>query len=316
MPVNYGHHGSANMAALLHPLCGIRDEQRRRGLTPRNHARDNVLLIREIQRKNAERKSAAAEAAASTPHPSPRFRGVGSKVASELARPSSAPSLKERPKQPPPFMAGKPAADRTGIATAWAVPPLLESEREGAPSAGVAATLVARATTKPPVPSAAELARPASARAEKDFVARNVSNASRTPRRGKKTPAASPETTGKTHQRGRLPAYLLDRKLEMAKEAAEREAAAKPRECPEGTHVMPEEERHRVLELVRSNREKVNALLDAMPFVIDSYGLKTKHKSLMKQLAELDDADRTFSRKKVIVADDAPRVVVPPVDVA
>lgn len=56
---------------------------------------------------------------------------------------------------------------------------------------------------------------------------------------------------------------------------------------------------------MRTNREKVNALLDAMPFVIDSYGLQCKQSNLMKQLADLDDAERTFSRKKVIIADDS-----------
>lgn len=55
---------------------------------------------------------------------------------------------------------------------------------------------------------------------------------------------------------------------------------------------------------VHSNRDKVNALLDAMPFIIDTYGLQTKHKRLMKQLSDLNEADRTFSRKKVIVTDD------------
>ena len=44
-----------------------------------------------------------------------------------------------------------------------------------------------------------------------------------------------------------------------------------------GTHILPEAERVRILELVRTNREKVNALLDEMPFVIDSYGLRAKH---------------------------------------
>ena len=34
------------------------------------------------------------------------------------------------------------------------------------------------------------------------------------------------------------------------------------------------QERQKILELVQSNRAKVNALLDKMPFVIDSFGLR------------------------------------------
>ena len=41
---------------------------------------------------------------------------------------------------------------------------------------------------------------------------------------------------------------------------------------------------------VKTNREKVHALLDQMPFVIDSFGLRTKHDGLTKQLADLDGA--------------------------
>lgn len=45
---------------------------------------------------------------------------------------------------------------------------------------------------------------------------------------------------------GRVPPYLLDRKLAMAEEAAAAVAAAAPRDCPEGTHILPEEERVQV----------------------------------------------------------------------
>ena len=41
-----------------------------------------------------------------------------------------------------------------------------------------------------------------------------------------------------------------------------------------GTHVLPEDERLHVLSLIASGQEKVNAALDKLPFVIDTYGLK------------------------------------------
>ena len=43
-----------------------------------------------------------------------------------------------------------------------------------------------------------------------------------------------------------------------------------------------------------------------MPFVVDTYGLRKKHNALHQQLAQLDAAESAFSRKKVIVAIDAP----------
>ena len=64
MPVNYGHHRSDRIAEILSPLCGIRDEQIKKGVKPHDHARDNVLRIRAMQKLMAERKAAAASEAA------------------------------------------------------------------------------------------------------------------------------------------------------------------------------------------------------------------------------------------------------------
>ena len=43
-----------------------------------------------------------------------------------------------------------------------------------------------------------------------------------------------------------------------------------------------------------------------MPFVVDTLGLKTKKEALSHQLAQLEAAEKAFSRRKVIVVDDEP----------
>jgi hypothetical protein len=40
------HQNSSQVANMLNPVTGLRDAQRRAGLTPVNHARDNLLAIR------------------------------------------------------------------------------------------------------------------------------------------------------------------------------------------------------------------------------------------------------------------------------
>ena len=45
---------------MLNPVTGLRDAQRRAGLTPVNHARDNLLAIKELSLKNKARKEAEA----------------------------------------------------------------------------------------------------------------------------------------------------------------------------------------------------------------------------------------------------------------
>ena len=53
----------------------------------------------------------------------------------------------------------------------------------------------------------------------------------------------------------------------------------------------------------------MNAELDAMPFVVDSLGQRQKHNRLTGQLEQLLAAEKSFSRRKVIVADDAPPIL-------
>jgi hypothetical protein len=296
MPVNYGHHRSDRIAEVLNPVHGIRDEQKRRGVKPHNHERDNKLRIKAMEKLRQERAEAAAAAtAAAAAKRSPKFGSVGSRVAAQLARPATPSSnLPTRtPPELPNFHCPKPSGPAGRAFTAWAPPPLIN---EGAPE------LPRRAKLKPAVP----LREPASPRAPPvDFVKRNAELSALTPRKAKASSPSSPRTgEGKSRYHGRLPPYLLDRKLELAEKAAAVAAAAAPRECPEGTRILPDDERLRVLELVRKGQEKVHTQLDALPFVIDSYGLRSKHETLTKQLAQLAAAETAFSRKKVIVADD------------
>ena len=58
MPVNYGHHGSARMFALLQPTSGIRDEMMRKGIKPHDHTKDNRAKIRALEKLNRERQQA------------------------------------------------------------------------------------------------------------------------------------------------------------------------------------------------------------------------------------------------------------------
>lgn len=300
---NYGHHRSDRMAALLSPVAGIRDAQARAGITPRDHAKDNRMRLKEMQLRNRERKDAAAAAAvAASPRPPAKLAGVGSRVAAQLARPASASALPPRtPPEPRNFACPKPSGPAGRIFTAWAPPPLLFE--------GTTEALPRREKRNPPVPTRAQ-ARPLTAQSTVDFVRRNAELCSMSPR--KTAAASSPPGTGeKSRYHGRLPPYLLDRKLELAKAAEAKAEAARPRDCPEGTHVLEEDERQRVLGLVRSGQQRLHAELNAMPFVVDSYGLRAKHEALSKQLQQLEAAEKAFSRDKVIVANEDPDAPFP-----
>jgi hypothetical protein len=292
---NYGHHRSDRMAELLCPVHGVRDAQRRKGVKPHDFSRDNRAHIKALQKLNEQRRQAAE--AAKTPKASPRFANVESRVAAALARPATAdPALPPRkPPEPKPFACPKPDGPAGRVFTAWAPPPLLyEGMPEHEPGA-----------RKPPVPRRDELAAPPAAPTV-DFVKRNAELSSLTPRKtvAAAAPGSPPGTGGKSRHHGRLPPYLLDRKLELAQQAEERAARARPRECPEGTHFLEELERVRVLGLVRDGQRKLHAELDKMPFVIDTHGLRAKHEALSLQLTQLEAAEKAFSRRKVVVQDE------------
>jgi hypothetical protein len=219
---NYGHHRSDRMAELLSPVHGVRDAQRRKGVKPHDFSRDNRAHIKALQKLNEQRRQAAE--AAKTPKASPRFANVESRVAAALARPATAdPALPPRkPPEPKPFACPKPDGPAGRVFTAWAPPPLLY---EGMPEPEPGAR-------KPPVPRRAELAAPPAAPTV-DFVKRNAELSSLTPRKtvAAAAPGSPPGTGGKSRHHGRLPPYLLDRKLELAQQAEERAARARPREC-------------------------------------------------------------------------------------
>jgi len=225
---------------LLYPSHGYRDDLKRHGVKPHNHARDNRRYIQELQAKIAERKLAiatAAEAAATTPRR--RFGGVASLVSVDIAspsRPGSAPS--RRPQTAPPrrnFYAGKPPqptqqVTRTGKTAAWSEPPLLV-DYPAAPSSACRAPVPPRGGSEN-VPTQSSPAP--------DFVARNIAAAAR--QRPKSARGAAPaERVPFQHFKslGKLPAYLIDRKLELARVAAEEEANALPPGVPPNHHVLP-----------------------------------------------------------------------------
>lgn len=295
MPVNYGHHRSDRIAEIMSPKCGIRDEQAKRGIKPHDHARDNVMRIRAMQKLMAERKAAeAAEAAKPKPR---KYEGIGSRVTAQLSRPATAETPRpSTPREPRNFACPKPTGPPGRAFTAWAAPPLLYE--------GLDAELPRRQKRNPPVPRREP---PPPAPPAVDFVKRNAELSSLTPR--KHTPASPgspPGTAEKSKYHGRMPPYLLDRKLELAQKAAATEAAKAPRECPEGTRILPEAERLEVLGKVQAAQVKVHAELDKMPFVVDSFGLKQRHQALTKQLAQLGAAEAAFTRSKVVVAEEGP----------
>jgi len=52
----YAHNNSAQVSSFLNPVNGIRDLQKRQGIVPRDHSRNNRIAIKQASAKNHEKK--------------------------------------------------------------------------------------------------------------------------------------------------------------------------------------------------------------------------------------------------------------------
>ncbi|KAJ9513997.1 hypothetical protein QJQ45_021078 [Haematococcus lacustris] len=69
---------------------------------------------------------------------------------------------------------------------------------------------------------------------------------------------------------GRIPSYLLDRKLELAEQVADAQRAKEAALIPPGMRLLPEEERLETLSILERNRVDVERALQSMPIVIET----------------------------------------------
>lgn len=290
---------------LIYPSHGYRDELRRQGIKPHDHARDNRRYIKELQAKIAERKLAIAEAAkAGAATPRRRLTRSASCVMpgtrSPVPRSGSASARSPAPAAKKNFYAGKPhqptqQVTRTGKTAAWVEPPLLVDDPSWQ-SPARRAPLPARGGRE----NQATQASPAT-----DFVAKNIAAAAACrPRNVRSAPPTGRALTPRAAPLGKLPSYLIDRKLEIARIQAEEAANALPPGVPPNHRILPKEDCVRVLEQIRASRVEVEKELDCFPFVIDTPTQKARHSQLLKELKQLETAEEAFSRKRVVVADD------------
>ena len=242
------HQNSSQVANALNPVTGLRDAQRRAGVTPVNHARDNLLAIKELSLKNKARKEAeaATRVAPFRARPAPSQTKTRGRPASALG--SSRPS---------PFAVSQPYGTDFVRANK--------------------AETLAKAT--------------ASGRAKLAETAREAADA-----------AASPLTR---RGYGRVPEYVRRRREEEEEKRLEKEKEKAMANIPAGMRVMPEDEREATLAILRANRADVEAKLAALPIATGQTQTSTRRKSeLETRLAEIEDAQRVFQRRVVLVRDE------------
>ena len=69
----------------------------------------------------------------------------------------------------------------------------------------------------------------------------------------------------------------------------------------DGAQIVGKMGKKMVLWFLEQNKEKVTAEIGAMPFVVDTHGLKKRKQALENKLKDIEEAVKIFSRRKVYV---------------
>lgn len=161
---------------------------------------------------------------------------------------------------------------------------------------------ISRPLVKAPVSS-----RPSTS-AGRDFVTENIIDgtekqaaAAAARRRKQEAERLQKERWLNKEEYGKVPRYLQNIKLGLARQHADKQAAKEAAMVPPGMRIMPEEERLEMLGILDESRQDVEAKLQALPFLIETPTQKAHKTSLERRLQEIDEANKVFSRTKVLV---------------
>jgi|TARA_B110000008_G_scaffold43496_1_gene41102 hypothetical protein len=292
----YNKKGSA-VGDLMNPVRGIRDVQRRRGIEPRNHARENIRILREKQQENRERRQQKADAKPRKfkmkrfQDVKPRVAQNDSKKASEIAK-ETARMRTERKEQKAKLAEKNKRIREQRIAKA----------RENTRHSPVKSSNN-RETRKPAVPKRGEVIT-MPARQEKNFIAENRREAvTSSPPKKKDNEDANAGIQKSGDNYGKVPLYLQERKAEMAEDAARKRRAEENKKAPAGMSLMPEEERLDTLKILKDNLAATKDHLQRMPLLVETPSAIRKKANLERKIQEIEDAINIFSRPKVFIKD-------------
>lgn len=253
------HTDSSQVAGYFNPVKGYRDEQVRKGLAVKNHARDNARLVSDLSARASVMKLRAKEAEGQ----GPEKRRVPKYV---QAVPSSGYGRSNAPTPVPG-----------------------EGDFGGDDDDDDAVMAAALAGANSP--------------SKRNFIRENtkISAPAKAPGPPKARGVGAPPPDLPNKPAGRIPRYLVERKVELAAAAAERRRRAEEELIPPGMRLMGEEERLDTLRILKEQHEETHRNLQMMPFVIETPS-QIKHKAhLERRLAEIEAAQKAFGRPRVYV---------------
>jgi hypothetical protein len=257
--------------SILNPTLGYRDELKRAGKPVTNHHAINRKMLIQKQQQNQEKKEQEEKNNNQELFKMSRFQNVESKIAKHIDKQPLQPVMSERKPKKATVQPQKPKQPRKN-----------------------------RIVTKPPVPPTAELPQDIRPVQEpRNYISANA----------KAVINAMPEQQGqedagmvKHDEFGRVPQYLLDRKIELAEQEAKQKKAQEDSLIPVGMKRMEESERLRTLQLLHDSCRKIVGELGRFPLVVETESRRRQKEELERKLKEVEEAVRTFSKPIVFIS--------------
>lgn len=143
-----------------------------------------------------------------------------------------------------------------------------------------------------------------------DFIRHNAQNARKMPVRRSKSLQSLTDVLDRkekeqqdyiSQNKGQLPQYLIERRNQWRKDAEERQKNIPDPSMPPGHTRMPENERLETLSSLQQTQKQLIKQLLMFPVRVDTIGMQNRRADLEKKLAEIEEAIKIFSRPKVFI---------------
>jgi len=286
--------GSAVMA-LMDPVRGIRDQQRRQGVEPVNHAKQNRDKLKQIQEANRTKREDQMRRQSEEPFKMSRFKHVESKLANTLS------STQYQAQPEGPFEDEDDSLSEfvrnDGPRSHSRQNSFSHEQQQMTPHQPYQSKKV---KTKPSVPRAEELQRTAQPApvSNKNFISGNAREVIGTaPRR----PGSREVSFTEKEDYGKVPQYILERKMERMEEEERRRREAAEAKLPPGMMLMEESDRLQTLALLDENLRKLNSDLGRFPLTVETESRKRAKAELENKIKEVEEAIKMFSKPKVYI---------------
>ncbi|OXB58505.1 hypothetical protein ASZ78_009070 [Callipepla squamata] len=147
-----------------------------------------------------------------------------------------------------------------------------------------------------------------------DFIKHNALNARRAPLRRSHSLQALTELLGQKQreqeeynakQKGHVPQYLLERKEQWRRQMEEQLRSRPDPDTPPGHTMMPEGQRLEMLSNLKQSQEQMIKDLMMLPMRADNLSIQKRRAELERNLSQIEEALRIFSRPKVFIKMDS-----------